>query len=135
MQQPLPREHPGAEPPGDEVQDPTVTDPLSQHREQQAVVERVEEPADVGIDHPPVAATHPTPDAFSGLVGRALRAEPERDGREVGFPDGLEDQLDRRLAHPVADGRDAEVALASRALGDAHAADGKRTVAALGEFS
>jgi hypothetical protein len=50
-----PGEHRGAEPPSHEIDDSPITDPLSKHREQQVMVERVEEPADVGVHHPPVA--------------------------------------------------------------------------------
>jgi hypothetical protein len=67
---------------------------------------------EVKLEHPVEAVRHVgvehsvgVPVGLAGLMDRALRAEPEADGGEVGLKYGLEDDLGRH-DHPVTHRRD-----------------------------
>jgi hypothetical protein len=95
------------------------------------VVDGAETVADVGVQHPLGAAVGLDPDGLKGLMGRALRAEPEADRQEVGLEDRLQDQLRCGHRHPVTHGRDAKrpgLARLAR-LGDVHPPQRRRPVA------
>ena len=58
------------------------------------------------------------PDRLQGLVGRASGSEAVGAFEEVGLEDRLQDELGRRLGHPVPDGGDPQVAELAVGLGD-----------------
>ena len=65
------------------------------------MIESVEKGLDVGVYHPRPARPHRIPHGLQGVVGAALRAEPEATGQEVGLHDRLNDDLEGLLDHPI----------------------------------
>jgi hypothetical protein len=77
----------------------------------------VQEPLDVGIDHPPPPLPPSRPDTLARLVGAAPGPKPEGDLGEPRLEDGLHDQLPGRLDDPITHARNAEMALPASAFG------------------
>src|SRR5664279_478700 len=65
------------------------------------MIESVEKGLDVGVYHPRPARPHRIPHDLQGVVGAALRAEPEATGQEIGLHDRLNDDLEGLLDHPI----------------------------------
>jgi hypothetical protein len=58
MEERLPLEHPGPQPCPQQLQHAPIGDPFAHQLHQDLAVERVEEAADVGVDHPAVTPQH-----------------------------------------------------------------------------
>ena len=70
----------------------------------------VEARLDVSVQHPPVTLGAEPVDLGDRVVRPPLRPEPVGDRQEVGLEDRFQHQLQRRLDHPVGDGRDPQTA-------------------------
>jgi hypothetical protein len=132
MRQGCPIEHPGPQPRPQQLEHAPVRDPLADQLHQDLTVEHVKEAADVGVDHPPSAARHLATDDLHRVVRRSLRAKPERAAAEVGLKDRLDDDLGRRLHHPILDGGNAQrPRLRAAGLGDMHPSHRHRAITPL----
>jgi hypothetical protein len=87
------------------------------------VIQVVEEPLDVRINHPPPSLPEGRPNALARLVGTPLGSEPEGTVGEIRFEERLDDQLGGRLHDPVAHSGNAQMTLAALALGNRYPAD------------
>ena len=90
-----------------------MTHPVHQGR----VVDRVETRLDVRVQHPPITAGAEHVDLGDRVLRPPLWPEPVRDRQKVGLENRFQHQLQRRLDHPVRDGRDPQLAEFPRATG------------------
>ena len=92
-------------------------DPSTHPVHQGRVVDGVEARLDVRVQHPPVAPGAEQVDLGDRVLGPPPGPEPVGDRLEVGLEDRFQHQLQRRLHHPVGDGRDAQPAHLPAAAG------------------
>ena len=114
----------GLEPHPDQPEHPGVGDPVRQHPQQPLVVDRVEEAADVGIEHPVHALAH---DRGVQRCKRLVRVPPRPEAvgepEEVGLVDGAQHLGDRALDDLVFQRRHAEWTLPAIRFRDVHTPD------------
>ena len=94
----------------DQGQHALVLHPRPHPAHQGGVVDGVETRFDVGVQHPPVLLGAEQVDLSDRVVRPPPGPEPVGDRHEVGLENRFQHQLQRRLHHPVGDGRDAEPA-------------------------
>jgi len=100
--------HPGTQPLAEQLEHPPVRDTFLDQGEQPLMVDFAEEVPDVGLEDENSSSGERHPDGFESVGGRALRAEPEATGQEVGLKQWFEDDLGCLLAQPIAHGGDAQ---------------------------
>jgi hypothetical protein len=80
-----------------------VHDPFLHRLHQPIVRDRLKARGDIRLDHPAPPPPRLIDADLQGIMGRLLRAEPERARQHVGLEDRLDDQLEGRLHDAVAD--------------------------------
>lgn len=125
-------EHPGSQPPAQQLQHPPIRHASSDLAHQRVVIDRTEAVRHVGVEHPVVTVVRGPPNDLTGLDRRPLGPEPETASQEVGLEDRFEDQLRRRHDHPISDRRDTKRPGLTRParLGDVHPPQRRRPVRA-----
>ncbi len=133
---PLPRLRPlpalqdtGLEPLANEPQDPSVGNPVCDHPQQPLVIDRVEEAANVRVEHPVHALGHHCGVQRRKRQVRAPRwPKPVRETQEIDFVDGAQHLGHRSLDNLVLQGRYAEGPLATVRFRDVHPPDRLRLI-------
>ena len=103
-------EDPGLEERLDQRQHALIRHPGPHPAHQGGVVDGVEARLDIRVQHPLVALGAEQVDLGDRVVRPPPGPEPVRDRHEVSLKDGFQHQFQRRLHHPVSNGRDAEPA-------------------------
>ena len=121
----------GLEPHPDEPEDARIGDPMGQHPQHPSVVNRVEEAADVGIEHPVHASGHDRRvQRRQSPVRVPPRLEAVGEPQEVDFIDGAQHLGYRTLDNLVLQGRHTERSLAAICFRDVYPPNRLRPVAA-----
>ena len=121
---------PASQPLADQPQDARIGDPVRHHPQQPLVVDRVEEAADVGIEHPVHAlAHHRRMQRRESLMRVPSRPEAVGEAEEVDLVDGAQHLGDRALDDLVLQRRHAERALPAIGFRDVDAPNRLRPVA------
>lgn len=100
--------NPSGEKQPDNVENVTISDPLSNQINEQIVGDVVEASRNIGIDEPAEASVAEVDDSLNGLMLIATRPEPEGKVREDGFKNRLKQGFNHSLSDPVSDSGDAK---------------------------
>jgi site-specific DNA recombinase len=105
-----------------------VLDPCPHQSQEGRVVDVVETPFDVCVQHPPVPTGGVVMDLGDRVVGSPLGPEPVRDRHEVGLEDRLQHHPERLLHHPVGHGRDPQRTRLAARLGNQYPPHRRRSI-------
>jgi hypothetical protein len=123
--------HPCLEPLADQLDHPSVRDPLSDHRQQPVVVDLPEIVPNVGFENEGMPGDERPAEHLLRVRRRPTRPKPERDRQEVGLENGLKHDPRGLLNHPVLHGRDAQRPNTTLRLRDRDPPDRQRAIATL----
>src|SRR4029077_12500278 len=124
-------QHTRPEPQTQQLEHPSVRDPLCDHPEQTLVIDLREVIADVAVDYKHRPARERRTDLLLGLHSRPARPEPERARKEFRLENRLQHEPRRLLADPVTNDRDAKRPPPPRRFGDPPPPHRRRPVAPL----
>ena len=111
------------------VQHVPVSNPLRHLLEQQVMLHRIEEGAQVQVHNARLVPGNRRGDPVDRRMGFALRTVPIRPWLEVGLEDRFQDELDRSLDHPVPNRGNREPTRLAAAFRNRHVSDRLRPIA------
>src|SRR5665213_1035308 len=121
--------HPGSQPFLDEPQNPTIRNAVLDKLDQPPVVDGVEEPADIRIEHPVYLLAHDSDrQRIKRIVRSASRPKAIREAAKVALVNGVHHFNHGALQDFILHRRDAEWPLPAISLRDVHPTRGLRTV-------